>query len=109
MEVAQEGIDYGMEPAELSSEAAIPVRRIAGLSGFQAHRRMSGVHTLSAFENRKFPITDEVTLQKFDALIDQFPKAPTNLEPNRPPSANNTAKQGWGFKGLAERFFSNSK
>jgi hypothetical protein len=104
--------------ATASGSAGIRTGRIQHLSGAHMNRRMSGVTILSAYEfESHFPITDEHTLAKFDALLDQFPKPPTNLEPNAVGSRGSissnmsgssagSGKQGggWGLKGLAERF-----
>ncbi len=93
-----------------SSTGSVRGMRVGGTN---ISRRMSGMTILSSYEIKStFPITDESTLAKFEALMDQFPKPPNNLEPNfarNSTSSNNSAntgtKQGgWGLKGFAERF-----
>lgn len=63
---------------------------------------------------------DEATLLKINQLLEAFPKPPTttindlnqtNNSTNRQSSVSSTsstASSGWGFKGIAERFFSKS-
>jgi hypothetical protein len=72
----------------------------------QMSRRLSGVTILSAYEVQTVPISDAREMAQFDALIDKFPKPPTNVEPNqaRTTPGGGGAKPGWGIKGFAERF-----
>lgn len=82
-------------------------------TAYHFSRRMSGIPILSATENN-FPIQDKEMLSKFDELIQQFPKPPTNLEPSRVSTSSrgstssttstSSTSSSWGFKGIAERF-----
>lgn len=78
---------------------------------FHFTRRLSSNFPLVKSAESQLPFSDPTSITKFDELIDQFPKPPTNVEPVRtvPQKASNTSSSSNGsswtsFKGLAERF-----